>query len=579
MRLPALFLFIATVASAQLSIQQKQQDFLGLAGLFNKQYGPYEWKRQLFGFDMLNVRPWLDRVAASKDDLEYLDICQEYTASLRDGHVFFQIPSNFTAQTLLAVDIYDGKVLIENLGRGAFPLPAYPFVRGDEIVSVDGLPVNEVLTALERYAGSGANPRAARRSAADYLFFRPQSRFPLAVNLGDKVTFGVRRRGADTVELYETPWIKSGEPLRTLGLLPTLSGSRAARLLADGEPTRRVATEGQAWRQMIWELGYSADDHSPADLDPSVEVFHGVTGRSATLPYYTLPMNFVRRVGLTNADNFLTGTYTANGKRIGYIRIPRMTPNNFAFAIRQFATEIVFLEANTDGLVVDVTRNPGGIIEYGHNLAEHFVTSPRGAVGFQLRATASRISTISNQINFFRANGAPDWAITLFGNVLRDLKTAYSENRGLTGTLPIDRAYLELYPAVDDNGQPAVYTKPMIVLVDEFSASTADLFPAVLQDAGRAKIVGYRSAGLGGTNGSFASGAYSETFAGVTFGLMVRPRAIVAEGFPVTQFIENVGVRPDIELDFMTTDNLLQFGVPFVNAFTRILTDEIDRPR
>ncbi len=579
MRFSAIFFLLATLSWAQLSPQQRQQDFLGLAGLYNKQYGPYEWKRQLFGFDMLNVQPWLARIAAAKDDLEYLDICQEYTASLRDGHVFFQIPSNFSAQTLLAVDIYDGKVLIETIGRGAFPLAAFPFVRGDEIVSLDGVPVNEVLTALERYAGSGANPRANRRSAADFLFFRPQSRFPLAVNLGDRLTFGVRRRGAETVELYETPWIKSGEPLRTLGLLPTLSGSRAARLMADGQAPQRMTTEGPAWRQMLWELGHSADDHSPADLDPTVEVFHGVTGRSATVPYYTLPANFVRRIGTSNADNFLTGTYTANGKRIGYIRIPRMSPNNFTLALQQFTAEIIFLEANTDGLVVDVTRNPGGIIEYGHSLAEYFVTVPTGAVGFQLRATAARISSISNQLVFFRATGAPDWAITLYENVLKDLKTAYGENRGLTGTLPLDRPYLELYPAVDANGRPTLYTKPMIVLMDEFSVSTADLFPAVLQDAGRAKIVGYRSGGLGGTNGGFYSGVYSETNAGVTFGLMVRPKSVAADGFPATQYIENVGVRPDIELDFMTTDNLLQFGVPFVNAFTRIITEEIDRPR
>ncbi|MCX6602824.1 MAG: hypothetical protein NTV52_04445, partial [Acidobacteria bacterium] len=65
---------------------------------------------------------------------------------------------------------------------------------------------------------------------------------------------------------------------------------------------------------------------------------------------------------------------------------------------------------------------------------------------------------------------------------------------------------------------------------------------------------------------------------GVTFGLMVRPKAITADGFPTTQYIENVGVRPDIELDYMTTANLLQFGAPFVQEFTRILLEEINKP-
>lgn len=36
-------------------------------------------------------------------------------------------------------------------------------------------------------------------------------------------------------------------------------------------------------------------------------------------------------------------------------------------------------------------------------------------------------------------------------------------------------------------------------------------------------------------------------------------------------------VRPDIELDYMTTANLLQNGVPFVEDSTRILLEEIDK--
>jgi len=578
MRFLIIGLLLVANSFAQLSPSQKQQDFLNLAGLFNKQYGPYEWKKQLFGFDALDVRPWLARVIASKDDPEFLDICQEYTASFRDGHVFFSIPANFSAQVPISVDIYDGRVLVEAISRVTFPLATAPILRGDEIVSLDGKPVVEIMQSLERYAGSLANPRAARRSAADFLFSRPQSRIPQAILVGDSVEIGVRHRGSDDVTTYMTPWVKSGEPIRTLGLIPTLNGSRVARLLSGAGQPKSIPTEGPSWKRILWEHGYSAADHEPADLDPTIEVFHGVTGRSATLPVFTLPTGFVRRIGQTNADNFLTGTYTSGGKRIGYIRIPRMTPNNFNFALAQFETEITFLEANTDGLVVDVMRNPGGIIEYGHSLAEYFVSSRQDAVGFQLRATLSRITNLSSQLTAFRNQNAPAWVIQLFQKTLDDVKTAYSENRGLTGTLPLDRPYLDIYPATDVNFRPVVYTRPMIILMDEFSVSTADLFPAVLQDAGRAKLVGYRSGGLGGTNGSFYSGVYSETTTGVTFGLMVRPKAINAEGFPSTQYIENVGVRPDIELDYMTTANLLQNGVPFVAEFTRIILDEINNP-
>ena len=58
---------------------------------------------------------------------------------------------------------------------------------------------------------------------------------------------------------------------------------------------------------------------------------------------------------------------------------------------------------------------------------------------------------------------------------------------------------------------------------------------------------------------------------------MVRLKAITANGFPLTKYIENVGVRPDVELNYISTANLRQNGVPFVKDFTRILLAEINK--
>jgi len=49
--------------------------------------------------------------------------------------------------------------------------------------------------------------------------------------------------------------------------------------------------------------------------------------------------------------------------------------------------------------------------------------------------------------------------------------------------------------------------------------------------------------------------------------------------FPPTPYIENVGVRPDVELDYMTRENLLSGGAPFVSAFTAAAVDYIRRQR
>jgi hypothetical protein len=83
--------------------------------------------------------------------------------------------------------------------------------------------------------------------------------------------------------------------------------------------------------------------------------------------------------------------------------------------------------------------------------------------------------------------------------------------------------------------------------------------------------------GAGGTNGSFLATNYSEGVVGVTFGIAVRSKAIATTDFGVTPYTENVGVRPDVEIDYMTTDNLLKRGTPFFDAVGAMMTDWIDR--
>jgi len=54
-----------------------------------------------------------------------------------------------------------------------------------------------------------------------------------------------------------------------------------------------------------------------------------------------------------------------------------------------------------------------------------------------------------------------------------------------------------------------------------------------------------------------------------------RPSAIATTEFPTTNVIENVGVRPDIPVDYMTKDNLVNNGSDFVGRFTQAILAEI----
>src|SRR5215208_2179387 len=109
-----LLLACASASFAQMTPDQKLFDFQQLAGLYDKQYGLYEWKRDAIHFDALDIAPWLDRVRKSTDDLDFYEICVEYVASLLDAHDSFQLPSGFSATLGFGIDIYDGKPLIDS---------------------------------------------------------------------------------------------------------------------------------------------------------------------------------------------------------------------------------------------------------------------------------------------------------------------------------------------------------------------------------------------------------------------------------------------------------------------------------
>ena len=99
--------------------------------------------------------------------------------------------------------------------------------------------------------------------------------------------------------------------------------------------------------------------------------------------------------------------------------------------------------------------------------------------------------------------------------------------------------------------------------------------PALLQDANRGPLFGWRTNGAGGTNITPAAGAWSEASAGIVLGMMTRNQTRVVPGYPASEYIENVGVQPDIEYDYMTKENLTRAGRPFVDAFTAAILEEI----
>jgi len=294
----------------------------------------------------------------------------------------------------------------------------------------------------------------------------------------------------------------------------------------------------------------------------------GLNGYGSLTPVFSGALSnarFTRRLGGNASDFFYSGTFAYEDLTIGYIRIPSYSPTSTAAALTQFEREIAFFNANTDGLIVDEMRNPGGNLCYGESIAARLSTDYFRATGFRLRPFWTRILGFYNSWINAKAAGASQGVIDQYEQLFKAMLAANTLGLTTTDSLPLCTSSLIHAPFMDPDGNVLAYKKQILMLIDEFSTSTADSVPSMLRDANRASLYGMRTNGAGGNNTGFDAGAYSEGVTGMTLALQTRKEKHLNGDYPYTDLIENTGVWPDITDDYMTKENLLQNGAPFVN--------------
>ncbi len=343
---------------------QRRADFQQLAANVAKAYAPYEWKRDAFGNDALQIGTWLTRAGAAKDDLEFWEICAEYIAALKDLHSGFEMRSDFAAEIDVFTDLYDGQALIEFIDRTRLPESRYAFQVGDELVSVDGVTPEQWMDRVSKQQ-SFANPVATRRWALDQIFYRLQQSLPRAHEIGETARVVVRRASTGQEESYDIAWRKTGTPILAAGPAPSPVTSPSA--LSDG--TRGSGKELLHTRR--------------------APEFKRLRGFGRVAPLWTPPQGFATRYGNSSADPIYSGTYISGGYRIGYLRIPSFpSGSSGSLMLRTVESEVLFFRSNVDGLVVDVTRNPGGDVCLTNELLRRLINYPFRTIGDEFRPDA-----------------------------------------------------------------------------------------------------------------------------------------------------------------------------------------------
>ncbi len=92
--------------------------------------------------------------------------------------------------------------------------------------------------------------------------------------------------------------------------------------------------------------------------------------------------------------------------------------------------------------------------------------------------------------------------------------------------------------------------KPIILLIDEPSTSTHDSVPAIFQENNRGLLYGYRTKRTGWKQRRYR-----------------RRTPCSVRAIPTPASFENAGVHPEVVDDYMTRENLLGGGAPFVQRF------------
>lgn len=211
-------------------------------------------------------------------------------------------------------------------------------------------------------------------------------------------------------------------------------------------------------------------------------------------------------------------------------------------------------------------------------LIQYLVPTGFQPIRLQVRATEEWV--ISYEIALFDAEvfRAGQDTIDTLASDLGQVLQALAQKRGNTppiNALSPAACFLTggaLYPpATDASGNNIAYTKPIVVLTNNFSISAAEFFGATLQDANRVTVYGVRTDGGGGNVVEFNAAPYSEGLSRVTLSVGVRNHNISSPGFPTAPFIENIGVIPDVQAEFQTRANLFTGGQPFVQGFSNLI--------
>lgn len=505
---------------------------------FQAGYAPAEWKKKHFGWDLnaeiksakSQVLGFQERSTSIK---KFHRVLKKFFQSTQDYHVTALFYSTESASLPFRIQEAEGKYYFTYINRAKLPAEDdFPFNVGDELLSFGHLPVNEALKEL-RENEIGINNHLTDCALAEIYLTNRFGRLGHQVPHG-QINIAGCKIGSKTPITYTMKWRYSPEKI---GAPPNY----LAKHLMKASQLEERGFNNYFLKQFVIPQYETLVTLKEEDEDDT-EV---LGSRKSFVPNLGTIIWEADKEAIFHAYIF----DLEDGKIGGYIRIPSYVPDDVEEAIAEFESLISTMEQTVDALVIDQVNNPGGYLLYVYGLASMLSDKPLTVPKHRLTLT---------QEDIYYAN--------LYMTLWEDIETDEEAKETLDGfinSLPINldlvKGFLDHFHFVDEEWKSGKhltrpcylygigplqphpkthYTKPLLVLVNQLDFSGGDFFPAILQDSGRATIMGMNTAGAGGflAKVDFPNMHGISTFS-FTASIAERSDEIL---------IENQGVKPDV---------------------------------
>jgi C-terminal processing protease CtpA/Prc len=494
-------LFAIYAQAATLTPEDKRAELQTLAATIRTHYGPLLLKGQTLKVDLAEMVERYAKLAETSTNLEFYYLVNRFVAEFQDSHFGSKLNTDRISKLGFIADRIEGKALIDEIDRTVLTEKAFPYQKGDEIVSVGGRPTADVVKELGSHLGSG-NRETNLRAATQLLAHRTAAQVPPQKG---KVELEIRRGASTIVEKVTLEWQQSGDDW--------------------------LGEEPAAWsRNAVVPMDYGDLSVHSFDILPKAEKSFRCSGTTRT----EIPKDATKIM----EKPFVAYYHPTPVGNIGYLRIPHYNwmddkgQSANEFRLKQYEYAVYQLEQNTVGLVIDQDHNCGGSVSMVEGMVSLFASKPFTGLQFQFLASRAEYLLFKSWIDEEKKHTVEGIGFT---EVLDLMKAAFAKGERLTGLTTFQGSRI-LQP------NPIRYTKPILVLVDEMSGSGGDAFPAMMQGNGFAKLMGKRTMGAGGHVENFAPLIFSANTLRMTKSLFYHPN-----GKP----IENNGVTPDF--DYTTT--------------------------